>query len=357
MKIDSILQEDMEFIANSNLPFEQLQGKTVFITGATGLIGSQLVRSLAWCNRKHGLEMKIIALIRNLDKAISILGDLSAHGVAFLKGDVTDSNMRTVTDISHIDYIIHAASITASKAMIEHPTDLIRTSIEGTQNMLELAKNKGCSSFIYISSMEVYGSFAESKYVSEDDMGYVNPLMVRSNYPLGKRMCENMCIAYASEYHVPVRIARLSQTFGAGILPGENRVFAQFARSVINESDIILHTKGLSEGNYCYTRDTISAIILLMVKGENEQAYNISNDECHTTISSMAKMVAERIADNRIKVIFDIPESNVFGYANDTKMKLNTSKIRSLGWNPSVNLEEAYRRLICSIKESEGCED
>lgn len=354
MIIDSILQEDLEFIANSNLSFMQLKKKTVFITGSTGLIGSQLVRALAWCNKKHGLGIKIIALIRNSEKAFDILGDLSKHGVTFFKGDITNPNLSVMTEIPQIDYIIHAASITSSKTMVEHPTALIHTSLEGTKNMLELARNKGCSSFLYISSMEVYGSFDDGRYVSENDMGYLDSLNVRSNYPLCKRMCENMCIAYAAEFHLPVRIARLSQTFGAGILPGENRVFAQFARSVIDGTDIVLHTKGLSEGNYCYTRDTISALILMMVKGASGEAYNIANEDCHTSIVDMAKMVAERVANNHIKVVFDIPETNIFGYANDTRMKLNTSKIHNLGWKPSVGLEEAYRRLICSIKETEG---
>ena len=65
----------------------------------------------------------------------------------------------------------------------------------------------------------------------------------------------------------------------------------------------------------------------------------------------MAKMVADKIADGKIKVIFDIPEENKFGYAADTKMKLNTAKLRNLGWNPSVDLEEAYRRLIDSMQQ------
>ena len=78
-----------------------------------------------------------------------------------------------------------------------------------------------------------------------------------------------MCVAFNSEYGVQVKIARLSQTFGAGILPGENRVFAQFARSIIEGKDIVLHTRGLSEGNYCYIRDTIMGLFFILFKGKN----------------------------------------------------------------------------------------
>ena len=131
--------------------------------------------------------------------------------------------------------------------MVEKPVETLMTSIEGTKNVLEFARKQKCKSVVYISSMEVYGAFEESKEVSEKELGYIDNLKIRSNYPESKRLCENMCVAYHAEYNVPVKIARLAQTFGAGILPGENRVFAQFARSAINDKDIILHTKGLSE--------------------------------------------------------------------------------------------------------------
>lgn len=345
---DSVLQEDLALLAKEWLPFEELKYHTVLVTGATGLIGSQFIRALAYCNSKMSLHMRILALVRNLEKAKVIFG--TAEGITIIKGDVTTSFTEYLPENVKIDDIIHAASITASKMMISNPVETISTALDGTKNMLELAK-KHNAVMLYISSMEVYGTFEQETYVSEKDMGYLNPLAVRSNYPLCKRMCENMCIAYHTQYGVSVRIARLSQTFGAGILPGENRVFAQFAKSVILNENIVLHTKGLSQGNYCYTRDTVAALILLLCKGEDGQAYNVSNEETHTTISDMAHLVAEKIAGGKIQVIYDIPKENTYGYASETKMKLNTTKIKSLGWHPTVGLEEAYCRLIQSMKE------
>lgn len=344
---DSVLREDLEYILDkSGLPLDKMKDSSVLVTGATGLVGSQLTRFLVYANEKLGLGMNVIAMVRSREKAESILGS-EICGLEYFVSEITEP----VSYSGKVDFIIHTASITASKMMISAPVETIDTAVTGTKNLLELAKEKNVKSFVYISSMEVYGSFAEEKYVSEDDMGYINPMTIRSNYPLSKRICENMCAAYSAEYNVPAKIARLSQTFGAGILPGENRVFAQFARSAMSGSDIVLHTKGLSEGNYCYTRDTVAAILLIMLEGKNSEAYNVSNENTHITIADMAKMVAEKIADGKIKVIFDIPEDNKFGYAADTKMKLNTEKLCSLGWTPSVNLEEAYRRLIDSMQQ------
>ncbi|MBT9779501.1 NAD-dependent epimerase/dehydratase family protein [Clostridium sp. MCC353] len=346
--VDRYLLEDLEILANSNLPYELLTDSTVFITGATGLIGVQLIRALLMFNSKKNTRIKIIALVRNKNKAIEIFGS-SIRNIIIVEGDVTTP----IFYRGSVDYIIHCASVTSSRTMIKQPVETLYTSIEGTRNTLEFACKKHVKSFIYVSSMEMYGSFTQLNHdVYENTLGYVDPLNVRSNYPEGKRICENMCVAYLNEYGVPIKIARLAQTFGAGVLKEENRVFAQFARSVIKGEDIVLHTNGISEGNYCYTRDTVKALFLLLVKGVYGEAYNISNPETHTTIAEMARMVCEKIADNRIKVVFDIPKSNIFGYAADTKMKLNSDKMQALGWKPEVGLEEAFRRLIGSLKDT-----
>lgn len=345
---DKILQEDLDYIANSGMDFEKLKDSNVLITGATGLIGVSLVRTLLCVNRVNKLNLRVFALIRNREKAEAIYGDLlERKDLLLILGDVTEKLFMS----QKVDYIFHCASITTSKIMVSNPVETLLTSVDGTKYVLEFAKDNECKSVVYVSSMEVYGSFAEAnRNVTENELGYIDPLAIRSNYPESKRLCENMCVAFYSEYKVPVKIARLSQTFGAGILPGENRVFAQFARSVIEGKDIVLHTKGLSEGNYCYTRDTIMGLLFILLRGENAEAYNVSNPETHMTIAEMAKMVCEKCGYGKINVVFDIPNSNSFGYAADTRMKLNSDKLQKLGWKPEIGLEEAYNRMIMSMK-------
>ena len=354
---DAVLQADLEAIANSDLPFEKFENATILITGGTGLIGSQLAKALAACNRIRNLNSKICILVRSVEKAESIFGNLlKRNDVEVVKGDILDPYTEYIDQNETIDYIFHTASVTASKMMVEQPVNTIYTALNGTSNILELARAKKCKGIVYVSSMEMYGKFEkkgdESPYVNEETLGYINPLEVRSNYPESKRMCENLCVAYVKQYDLPISIARLSQTFGAGILQTENRVFAQFARSAIKGENIVLHTLGRSEGNYCYTRDTVKALIILAVNGKRGEAYNIANEESHTTIAKMAQMVCEKIAGNKIKVIFDIPKENTYGYAADTYMKLDTSKMKALGWKPEIGLEEAYKRMIKSMRNT-----
>ena len=336
------LEEDLQYIKKYPLTYYQLKDRTILVTGATGLIGFQLVKALLAIGNIH-----IIALIRNIEKAEKIYTIEDMKKISFIIGDVGEK----IVINENIDYIFHCAAVTTSKMMVNSPVETILTSVKGTNNILNIAKEKNTKSVVFISSMEMYGSFEDnSNEITEEKIGYIDPLKVRSNYPESKRLCENLCIAYLHEYNVPVKIARLAQTFGAGILPWENRVFAQFSKSVINGTDIVLHTKGLSEGNYCYTRDCITGLLTILLKGENGEAYNVVNPKSHTTIANMATMVAEKIANNKIKVIYDIPETNTFGYAADTKMKLNSDKLQSLGWNPQIDLEESYRKMIAQMK-------
>lgn len=345
---DKYLQEDLEFIANSNIPLDEFYNKTILITGATGLIGSQIVKALLCINRIKNTKINIIALVRDTKKVNIIFNDVKDNkNLKFIFSDVT----KKLFIEDNIDYIIHTASATASKFFVEHPVETIDIAINGTKNILELAKEKNISGMVYLSSMEAFGiTDPNLESVSENDLGYIDIHNIRSCYSESKRMIECMCSCYAFQYNIPIKIARLSQVFGAGVSLNENRIFAQFAKSVINGEDIILHTHGKSYGNYCYTRDAIIAIFILLIYGNSGEAYTIANEKSNIKIRDMAYMVADKIANGNIKVKFDIPKDSMqYGYAPDVKMKLNASKMRSLGWEPKVGLEEAYRRMICSM--------
>lgn len=344
-----IFRQDLNYIAESNLPFIDFHNKTFVITGATGLVGSLLVKALLYCNEKKGLNLKVVAVVRNRNKAEKIFSDyMDSEGLSFIEQDLMEP---LCSFPAKIDFIVHAAAVTASAEMISHPVENIHTSIRGTMSILELARDRHVKGMVYLSSMEVYGKLNVSDHlITEEELGEIDLSSARSCYPEGKRMCECLCNAYVHQYGLNIKAARLAQTFGAGIPKEENRVFAQFAKSALQNSDIVLRTHGLSEGNYIYTRDAVVAILLLLFKGE-PGAYNVVNESSHTTIAQMAQMVATEIAENRIRVVYDIPEDIAStGYAPDVKMHLSSKKLETLGWAPSVGLKEAYQRMIESME-------
>ena len=336
-----------DVLSDNNIPWDELSKCTVMVTGATGLIGSFLVHVLSEANVKYGLDMRLIAHVRNRNKVEALARE---PGLEFIYGDIRRPVMMAgVTD--RLDYIFHCASVTKSADMTSKPVDVTTTAAQGTLNMLELAKGNQCKSFVYLSSMEFYGQTKRRK-VDERDSGYLDLSSPRSSYPESKRFCEMLCTAYAAQYEVPVKIARLAQTFGSGTPRDDTRVFAQFARSAATGGDIELHTEGKSRGNYCYTADTVRGLLTILLKGESGQAYNIANTAASVTIREMAELVATDVCDGKIKVVINIPEDiEKRGYAPDVAYTLNADKLKDLGWTPKYGLAEMYTRMITDWQE------
>jgi nucleoside-diphosphate-sugar epimerase len=310
-----------------NNSFDVPKNASVLVTGATGLIGSAIVRLLTEINEQENLGLRIIPFTRQ----------------AF--GDVR--NPDSFAKISSADYIFHCASVTRSAEMVKYPADVMSVAVEGTKNVLELARRVSSKSVVYLSSMEVYGQIEGE--VCESNLGYIDLSNPRSSYPESKRACEMLCSAYYKQFDVPVKIARLAQTFGAGVSRDDTRVFSQFAKSVITHSDIVLHTEGKSVGNYCEISDTCRALFTLLIKGQDGECYNISNPENTMTICEMAEMLAKEYG---ISVKIQIPEnSDKLGYASKTGFTLNIDKMKKLGWEPKYSLSEMYKQLIESLKK------
>lgn len=329
---NSIFEEDIKNIIN-DFDMSVFDGKTILVTGATGLIGKLCVKSLL----NSGYNTQVIALVRDEEKAKNIFGE--SKRLTYL---VQDINQR-INTTRRVDYIIHAASTTSSKDFVEKPVETIYTAINGSRNVLEFAKNKRLEGMVYLSSLEIYG-VNEKENIKERDYGYIDILNPRSSYSESKKMVETMCISYGTEYGVPVKIARLAQTFGAGVSISDNRVFTQFAKAIINKENIVLHTKGETKRNYCYTTDAVRGIFTILTKGENNNAYNVANENSYCSISEMAHLLENEYT----KVEYKIDEVNR-GYNPTVKIALNTEKLNALGWEAKVNLKEMFDRLIMNF--------
>lgn len=339
-----ILKEDIKAFAESFILGESLRGKTILITGATGLIGSVMIKCLLELNHQKQLGIKVIAVIRNVEKARQVFADEYTQ-IVFRLLELSEITTESIRD--PVDYIIHLASPTASKFFVEHPVETLRTAVEGTTAVLEYAKAANVSGVVYASSLEVYGSNLTDEWIKEDFQGYVNPMEVRSSYNMGKRASECLCHAYAVEYLLPVVVARMTQTFGAGVEYNDSRVFAQFARKIIEGQDIELHTSGETSRMYSYTTDAVSAIFYILIRGQRGEAYNIANKDTYISIRDMAKFVRANFNENISVGV--VPKDNL-GYAPQTKLKLNTDKLESLGWEPRYDLFQIFDRLIKYMK-------
>ena len=338
--------EDMEeIVCDDNIPWQDIANSTVLVTGATGLIGSALVRALFAANAKHSLNIKTIAHGRDEKK---LKQHSEEYGAICYNQDISEQFKLKES----IDYIFHCVAVTSSQEMVTDPIGVIKTSLNGITNVLSLANEKQIKSMVYLSSMEVYGLTDHSlAFVNENDLGFIDLSNPRSCYPESKRMCELVCNCSVLQYGASVKIARLAQTFGAGTPKDDTRVFAQFARSAVAGEKIVLHTEGASRGNYCYIADTVRGLFYILLKGKSGEAYNVANPVASVTIREMAEIVATDVAKEvcgrKTSVIVNVPENiDKRGYAPDTAMRISADKLKLLGWKPKHGLAEMYLRMI-----------
>lgn len=310
------------------IPWDSLYGKTVLVTGGTGLIGTTLLYALDYINHQRDLQLSAIALVRDLNKAKTRFAQLESKDfLYFLEGNV--ENLPSIQ--SNVDYIIHGASQTASQQFVNHAVETIQTSVLGTMNLLELAKEKQVTGIVYMSSMEVYGYPERGHLVTEDEIGTLTPLDLRNSYPISKILSESLCCAYAKEYGVHANIIRLTQTYGPGYSDTDRRIFAYFDQCVKEKKNIVLKTKGDTERAYLTAIDAATAVLSVLLKGEAGQAYNAADDTTYCSIAQMAEKIAQK---NGISVEYNIQDAASNGFPRPLFMKLDTSRLRGLGWQP-----------------------
>lgn len=326
-----------------------LNNSTILITGATGLIGRNFVDCLCLLSKQKNIKMNLILCGRSREKLECLFTGINIDGISieYYINDIADE----LTYEQNVDYVIHMAAQTSSNAFQHRPVEVIETTLIGTKNILEFAKIKSAKSMVFLSTMEVYGTPKTDEIIDENHSTNLLTTNVRSCYPESKRLCENLCTAYAMEYSVPVKTIRLTQTFGKGVEVNDGRVFAEFARCVINKKDIILRTKGLTKRSYLSVEDACSAILTVLLNGTNGEAYNAANEQTYCTIYDMAKMVSDIYGDNTVKVKIEEEDISKFGYAPELHMNLSTKKLKALGWEPQYDLNHMFVELICYMKK------
>lgn len=330
---------------------KELKGSSFLISGATGLLGQTIIKMLVRAEQYFHLGLHIYGLIRSEDKVKKVFAELmECPFITWIKTDILDPGIRYDKQIPEaLDYVIHTASITDSKMFITNPVETIRNGVLGTDNIFQLAVQKQAKSIVYLSSMEAYGTIDNKKNIREEDIGRIELSEVRNSYPATKRICERLCLGYDEEYGMNVKIVRLVQTFGPGVMYQDNRVFMEFARCALEGKNIVLHTTGKSERMYVYSYDAAEAILFVLLKGKQGGIYNVANPETYCSILQMADLVKDKIAQDKIEVLIKIDKVEAQKYTKEHHLFLDTSRIEDLGWKPGVGLEEMFRRMISAL--------
>ena len=345
MKIfdNKLYQEDLDYICGLDLPWEKLQGKSVLVSGGSGMIGSCFIDALM----KKSIGCKVYALGRNAEKAKARFDYCwSDDNFKFISCDI---NKEQNLDIDKIDYVIHLASNTHPVAYATEPVNTILTNMIGLRNMLDFAQQHNCERFAFASSNEIYGeNRGDVELFDENYCGYINSNTMRAGYPESKRCGEALCQAYAKQYEMDVVIPRFTRSYGPTLLSSDTKALSQFLRNGLNKEDIVLKSEGRQFFSYTYVADAVAGLMYVLLKGEKGEAYNIADEPSDIILRDLAKLIADDCGTN---VIFDLPsEIEAAGFSKATKARLDGLKLKTLGWRMAYPIEEGIKRTLSILR-------
>ena len=341
--LTTVLREDIDDIVDTIPEPDALRGSTVLVTGAAGMLPSYVVRTLAALNDRFSAGIRVLALVRNADRAVTALGaDLLGRGdVELIVQDVSEP----LTIQTRVDHIVHGASAARPSLHAQDPVGTIRANVVGTMNLLDLGVQRHASSFALMSSAEVYGSQPpDRQLIRESDYGGLDILNPRACYSEGKRAAESICAAYSAQHGMHVTIARFGHVYGPGMALDDGRVQAEFAACVLDGRDIRLNSDGTATRTYTYAADAVSGLFTAMLAGEST-AYNIADSRGLVSIRELAEQFARARPAAGITVAFG---GSVAGraYSQAVRSGLDASRLAALGWEPHVDLAAGIDRLL-----------
>lgn len=341
---NDLYQEDLEYVRDLDLPWDKLQNKSVLLSGATGMIGSFLVDVLLNKNEKDDLNCTVYALGRNEQKAKTRFSRFAEdEHFIFVPYDVNMPFVRD--DIGTVDYVLHLASNTHPMQYATDPIGTITTNIIGLQNMLEFAVAHHAIRFAFASSNEIYGeNRGDVELFDEHYCGYIDSNTLRAGYPESKRCGEALCQAYRVQKGLDVVIPRLTRSYGPTLQMSDTKALSQFIKKGLAHENIVLKSAGTQYYSYCYTADSVSGILTILLKGESGEVYNIADVSSDITLRDLAKIIADYAGT---EVVFEIPDATeAAGYSKATKARLDGSKLHKLGWVPNFEIKDGIIRTV-----------
>jgi dTDP-glucose 4,6-dehydratase len=309
----------------------------VLVTGGAGFIGSNFIR--------YALAAHPDWHITNLDKLTyagrrETLNDVSGEPRhAFVHGDIADASVSAPL-VTAADIVVHFAAETHVDRSILEAGEFIKTDVLGTFVLLEAAReSQKLTSFIQISTDEVYGSVAEGSSVETDELKPRNP------YSASKAGADRLAYSYWATYGVPVIITRASNNYGPYQFP--EKVIPLFVTNALDNIAIPLYGAGLNIRDWIHVTDHCRGIDAAIARGTAGEVYNIGggNEVRNVDLTQMLLTLTGR-TDSLIR---HVPDRQ----GHDVRYSLDTSKLRKLGWSPQVAFSDGLKDTVRWYRENE----
>ncbi len=362
-----VIAADLEYICkNLEDEFSRMSGKRLVITGGAGFLGYYLVQSVIHWNR-HFADAPIELMVydnfmRGVPDWLENLKD-EQH----IEVEKYDVNHPLPPSFGDADFIIHAATIASPIYYRKHPIETMDANINGLRQILDYCvdqkeKGKPVEGFLFYSTSEIYGDpTPENIPTPETYRGNVSCTGPRACYDESKRYGETLCVNFARQRDVPVRIARPFNNYGPGLKITDRRALPDFARNVLNGEDIVMLSDGAPTRTFCYVADAIVGYYKILVRGQNGESYNIGLDKPEISIRELADRVvaqASELFGYQGRVVTKVSDDKDYLTDNPNRRCPIIDKARDhLDYHPTIQLEEGLKRSLLWYAENREAEE
>lgn len=330
--MNRIIEEDTNFIftqLKNIVDLSKLNNSNILITGGTGLFGKSILDALIFMHNFY--EFKITVLSRNKNNFLFNYPKYNLEFINFISGDIRNFDCKR----QDFDYIIHAATPASAKLEEENPKEMYSVILEGTKNIIDIAKDMNVKKLLFTSSGAVYGEQYQSiKSFKEDYQGI--PI---TYYGKAKKISENIFL----NSNINVSIARCFAVTGPHLNLNIHFAIGNFIKDAIENRDIIINGDGRPLRSYLYTADLVIWLLAILLKSENKSIYNVGGRN-GISIYDLAKKVSKQVNNYTGKV--DILTKSNYNYPTPKYIPNNKKIIKELGVKENYTLDEAIKRTI-----------
>ena len=320
---------------------QRFSGKTVLLTGAAGFLGHHFVATFRYLN-KYVLDSPC--------KVIAVDNFITADSLPIMQDDHIEAWHADVTVPLRIPrpihFIIHAAGIASPVKYQKYPLETITAAVDGTRNMLELARvQDNFGSLLFFSSSEIYGD-PDANHIPtrEDYNGNVSTIGPRACYDESKRMGETLVKVYQEQYRVPAKIVRPFNIFGPGMPHGDGRAIPSFTHQALNGHPISIFKGGVQTRTFCYITDAIIGFLKVLLEGRDGEAYNIGSLDNEIMLKDLGALFVDLIPGTELQFV---PYPDKYPTSEPLRRCPDITKaFEQLGYVPKVKLREGVEKFI-----------
>ncbi len=312
----------------------------VLVTGAAGFIGNNFVRLLL----RERQDAQVVALdaLTYAGNLANLADCLERPNCTFVRADICDAEALTPLFEDGFDAVVNFAAESHVDRSILGAAEFVRTNVQGTQTLLDLARQHGVGRFLQVSTDEVYGSLGpEGKFVE------TMPLAPSSPYSASKAAADLLVAAAHHTFGVPVLITRCSNNYGPYQFP--EKLIPLFVTNLLQGEQVPLYGDGLNVRDWIHVDDHCAGVYAVLERGQIGRVYNIGGD-CEKTNKAIALRLLELTGrdESAIKYVKDRP-------GHDRRYAMDITRIREeLGWAPAIGFDEGLAATVAWYREHEA---